>query len=84
MTPAELNLMASVYYELQHEKFEKDVTLAWLGEMYHRQDRLPPLKQCLEDLKPKEVVNGIVGGMTDDAMLEMVKKLNKQFGGVEG
>lgn len=61
--------------------FENQVTLAWLSEMYHRQDKLPPLKDCLADLKPKPVVNGVVGGMTDDEMMQMAKRLNRQFGG---
>jgi len=52
------------------------LTLVWLGEYYHRTKRLPKLKDEL-----KKVSGESQRVMSDDEMLEMVKRLNQQFGG---
>lgn len=76
MTPRELYLLASIKRERVEAQFEEKITLVWMGEYYHRQEKLKPLKECLEDLKPKKKQE-----MTDNEMLRMVKRLNAKFGG---
>lgn len=77
-TPKQLNLLAEVYSAKEKEKVEENITFAWLNAYYQRVEKLNPLKECIDEAfgkKPEEEE------MTDDAMLEMVKKLNAQFGG---
>jgi hypothetical protein len=53
--------------------------LAWLGEYYHRTKKLPSLREELRRIgsnKRKEP-------MTNQEMLAVVKRLNKQFRGKE-
>lgn len=76
MTPYELSLSVESYFEKKEAETKEQLTLVWLGEFYHRTKRLPKLKDELKKIsgeKSKE--------MTDDEMLQMVKKLNAQFGG---
>lgn len=77
-TPKELNLLAEVYAEKEKEKVESNITFAWLNAYYQRVEKLSPLKECLD-----EALGRTPKGeeMSDDAMLEMVKRLNAQFGG---
>lgn len=75
MTPCELKLYARVFNEKQKYEQEEKLTLVWLGEYWHRVKKLPTLNEALgKKEEPKKK-------MTDDEMLEMVKKLNAQFGG---
>lgn len=74
MTPYELNLAAEIFMEQSQEQIEKEITMVWLGEYYHRIKKLPTLKEILKDIKPKKE-------MTADEMLEEVKRLNALFGG---
>lgn len=75
MTPCELHLYAEVFSEkLQREQDEK-ITLVWMGEYFHRIEKLPPLKEILDKGEKKT--------MTNDEMLEMAKRLNNAFGGKE-
>jgi hypothetical protein len=74
MTPDELNLMAEVHKNRTEQRFEENVTYAWMAEYYHRLEKLPSLKEALEELKPKKP-------MTDDEMKEMALRLNAMFGG---
>lgn len=75
-------MLAEVYREKEAQKVESEIIYAWINAYYQRVEKLPPLKECLDEAlgrTPKEEV------MTDNAMLEMVKKLNAQFGGsIEG
>ena len=53
------------------------LTLVWLGEYYHRTKRLPNLQRRIK----KDFRRSTKNNMTDDEMLETVKRLNAQFGG---
>lgn len=75
MTPYELSLFARIYNEKQQRDNEEKLTLVWLGEYWHRVKKLPSLNEALgKKDEPKKQ-------MTDDEMLEMVRKLNAKFGG---
>jgi hypothetical protein len=79
MTPYELNLCAEAYTEKEDKKSKEEITYLWLSEYYHRQKKLPPLKKVLQELFGSKGRKQ----MSDEAMLEMVKQLNAQFGGIE-
>jgi hypothetical protein len=72
MTPSELNIFVDAFHERAEREQEDKVTLVWLGEYFHRVEKLPSLNEVLG--KKDE-------GMTDDQMLENVRKLNAMFGG---
>jgi hypothetical protein len=75
MTPYELKLFAQVFTEKQQRENDEKLTLVWLGEYWHRIKKLPTLNEALgKKDEPKKL-------MTDDEMLETVKKLNAKFGG---
>lgn len=75
MTPYELRLHAQVFNDKQLQENEEKLTLVWLGEYWHRVKKLPTLNEALgKKDEPKKQ-------MTDDEMLETVKKLNAKFGG---
>ena len=76
MTPYELSLHCEAYFETKEADLKERLTLVWLGEYYHRTKRLPKLKDEL-----KKVTGEAKQIMSDDQMLQMVKSLNKQFGG---
>jgi hypothetical protein len=76
MTPYELNLFLEVYKEKFESEQKEKLIFVWLGEYYHRIKKLPSLKNAL-----KEFFGDSNKKMTDEEMLEMVKKLNAQFGG---
>jgi hypothetical protein len=76
MTPYELSLFARIYNEKQQRDNEEKLTLVWLGEYWHRLKKLPTMNEALgRKDEPKQP-------MTDDEMLETVKKLNAKFGGI--
>jgi hypothetical protein len=76
MTPYELNLAIEAYGERRQAEIEENVTMAWLGEYYHRMKRLKPIKDILKEMNQTKNKN-----MDDKQMLDMVKHLNAQFGG---
>lgn len=76
MTPYELSLAAEVFLELKQNELEEKVTYTWLNEYYHRQKYLPSLKSEIKRLTKKETKE-----MTDEEMLETVKRLNTMMGG---
>lgn len=76
MTPYELTLYLEAVSEQRHVELQEALTLVWMGEYYHRLKRLPKLKDELKRLANVEK------NMTDDQMLETVKALNAQFGGI--
>jgi hypothetical protein len=76
MTPYELSVFARVFNEKQKHEQEEKLTLVWLGENLHRAKKLPTLDKLLG-----KGSTPVKKHMTDDEMLEMVKKLNAQFGG---
>jgi hypothetical protein len=65
-----------VYLEVQEAELKERLTLVWLGEYYHRTKKMPSLKDELKKVSGKQKPE-----MTDKQMLEVVKSLNKQFGG---
>lgn len=76
MTPYELSLSVEAYFERQEAEMKDRLTLVWLGEYYHRTKRLPNLKDEL-----KKITGEAKQAMSDDEMLQQVKRLNAQFGG---
>lgn len=76
MTPYEFALHVEAFYENQEASAKERLTSVWLGEYYHRTKKLPSLKNELKKIsgEKKRI-------MSDNEMLEMVKKLNQQFGG---
>jgi hypothetical protein len=76
MTPYEFALHCEAYYELKENESKEKLTLVWLGEYYHRTKKLPKLKDEL-----KKITGEKQRVMSDDEMLQMVKRLNSQFGG---
>ena len=78
MTPYELSLSVEAHFEKQQAEMKDKLTLVWLGEYYHRTKRLPNLQKELKKLTG-EIEKPV---MTDDQMLQQVKRLNAQFGGV--
>ena len=77
MTPYELSLCVEAHFERQQAEMKDRLTLVWLGEYYHRTKRLPSLQKELKKITGEE--EKIT--MTDDQMLQTVKRLNAQFGG---
>ena len=76
MTPYEMALYCEAYAEKRDTELKERLTLVWLGEYYHRTKRLPKLKDELRKISgEKDRV------MTNEQMLAVVHKLNKQFGG---
>jgi hypothetical protein len=76
MTPYEFALYLEAHYEREEAELKERLTLVWLGEYYHRTKRLPNLKDEL-----RKVSGEAQKIMTDDEVLETVKRLNAQFGG---
>lgn len=75
MTPYELNLYIRDFNEKQKLQNEEKITLTWLGAYWaFRAKKMPSLKQLLGREQPKKK-------MTNDEMLNEVKKLNAAFGG---
>jgi hypothetical protein len=77
MTPYELVLYSEAKVEAINAERQEQLTLVWLGEYYHRLKKLPPLKEELKKYMNQESHTQ----MTDEQMLQMVERLNKQFGG---
>lgn len=76
MTPYELTIIIEATNEKRQMENDDKVTLVWLGENLHRSKKLPSLDKLLgKDNTP------VKKQMTDDEMLEQVKKLNALFGG---
>jgi hypothetical protein len=79
MTPYELTIIIEAVNEKRQMENDNNIALVWLGENLHRSKKLPSLDKLLgKDNTP------VKKHMTDDEMLEMVKKLNAQFGGSVG
>jgi hypothetical protein len=76
MTPYELNLHILDFYEKQKQEREDKLTLTYLGAYWQRVEKLSiqHLKKVLDRDKPKKE-------MTNQEMLNEVKKLNAAFGG---
>lgn len=75
MTPYELNLQILGFNEKRKRKDEDKLAMVWLAEYWHRAKRLPSLKEVLgQKTQPKKQ-------MTNDEILNEVKKLNAAFGG---
>jgi hypothetical protein len=77
MSPYELSLYIEATQEREEAELKEGLTLVWLGEYYHRTKRLPKLSEEL-----KKVSGNHKQVMTPEQMLETVKALNTQFGGV--
>ena len=77
MTPYELSLCVEAHFERQQAEMQDKLTLVWLGEYYHRTKRLPNLQKELKKITGEAEKPS----MTDDEMLQQVKRLNAQFGG---
>lgn len=77
MTPYELSLVVEIYNEKLEVEQDEKILLVWLGEYYHRTTKLPPLRKAIDELKGKKKTKR----MTDEEMLNTVKRLNTLFGG---
>jgi hypothetical protein len=75
MTPYELNLYILDFNEKRKREDEEKLTLVWLGEYWHRIKKLPPLKDIIGSKTQHKKQ------MTQEEMLNEVKKLNAAFGG---
>jgi hypothetical protein len=76
MTPYELTIHTEIFTEKEKQNYEDRVTIAYIGEWFHRQDKLEISilnKMLGKEEQTKE--------MSDDEMLETVNKLNALFGG---
>jgi hypothetical protein len=74
ITPYELSVCSEGYIERKEMESHEAITMVWLGEHFHRSKRLPELNKLLNRTKQKKQ-------MTDEEMLNTVKRLNAQFGG---
>lgn len=63
--------------EILEAKAKENLTMVWLGEYYHRTKKLPQLQSELRKISAEKSKV-----MTDQQMLETVKRLNAQFGGI--
>jgi hypothetical protein len=74
MTPHELYLYAQVFNEKHKQEIEDRIALTYLGAAWQRSEKLPSLESILNKQEEKKK-------MTNEEMLEEVKKLNAAFGG---
>jgi hypothetical protein len=74
MTPYELNLHAEIFEEKQKFDQEERLTLVWMGEHFHRVEKLPALKEVLGKKEEKKE-------MSSEEMLANVMQLNSAMGG---
>jgi hypothetical protein len=74
MTPYELNLHAEIFEEKQKFEQEEKLSLVWMGEYFHRVEKLPTLDEVLG--KKKETKS-----MTAEEMLLKVMQLNSALNG---
>lgn len=77
MSPYELSLYIEARFEREENEMKERLSLVWLGEYYHRTKRLPKLSDEL-----KKISGDSKKVMSPEQMLETVKALNAQFGGV--
>lgn len=77
MTPYEFAIYHEAYTERQEAELKERLTLVWLGEFYHRTKKLPSLREELKKVSGENQRKV----MSDNEMLETVKRLNAQFGG---
>lgn len=64
------------YSERKEAELKERLTLVWLGEYYHRTKYLPSLDEELNKISGEKKRE-----MTDNEMLQVVKRLNAQLGG---
>lgn len=74
MTPYELNLHAEIFEEKQKFEQEERLYLVWMGEYFHRIEKLPDLKELLGKKEEKT-------DMSTEEMLANVMQLNSAMGG---
>lgn len=74
LTPAELELTIKAYNENKKEKQEERLILTWLGAAWQRSKKMPDIKKILNKTPTQKK-------MTDEEMLEQVKKINIALGG---
>jgi hypothetical protein len=74
MTPYELNIHAEIFEEKQKFDQEERLTLVWMGEYFHRVEKLPTLNELLGKKKESKE-------MTAEEMLQKVMQLNSALDG---
>lgn len=74
MTPYELNLHAEIFEEKQKFEQEERLYFVWMGEYFHRIEKLPDLKELLGKKEEKT-------DMSTEEMLANVMQLNSAMGG---
>jgi len=79
LTPHELMLILEAHNErLQHQR-EDMLTQAWLTASWQRARRMPPLRQVLEQSRPRHTKP-----QTPEQMLTVVKRLQAKYEREEG
>ena len=76
-TPLELSLHADVYVDNRKESVKEMITHAYTTAYLHRVKKMPKLEKMIKD------IDGVKQHKVQSAeeMLEVVKMLNKAFGG---
>ncbi|MED4206596.1 hypothetical protein [Neobacillus mesonae] len=75
MTPHELALAVEVFNEKQKAENEERLILVYAGAAWQRAKKMPSLKEILRKEPAKKK-------MTNEEMLNEVKKLNAALGGI--
>lgn len=76
MTPYELRLHANAFGEKQQREDEEKITMVWMGEFFHRMEKLPSLNEVLG--KKEEQTKK---AMSPEEMLQKVMQLNSAMNG---
>ena len=79
LTPHELMLILDAHNEHLQRQREDILTHAWLTASWQRTKRMPPLRQVLEQARPRHIKP-----QTDDQMLAVIKRLQASFEREEG
>jgi len=79
LTPHVLMLILDAHNEELQRKRDDLLTQAWLTANWQRAGRLPPLRQVLEQSRPRRMQP-----QSDDQMLAVVKRLQASFEREEG
>ena len=74
MTPYELNIHAEIFEEKQRFEQEERLSLVWMGEYFHRVEKMPTLNELLGKKEETKV-------MSAEEMLANVMQLNSAMDG---
>ena len=80
LTPAEFLALVDGYRRVQVRRSNDLVSLAWWAAAFARQDRLPALKDLLQDPEAEPVKEE----QSPDTMFGLIRMMNAAYGGTEG